>query len=145
MINANMAQSLASDVVPVGFLSSKPNSPAGAQMRRVMADVGEQYRLPAVLSKLNITPQNAVDTFTEISDDMLTDGERHWGRLVVVFVLAAHISEEVFGDDQQQAFSFTRKVGDYVAHRFGSSQNFVRKAATVFGVFALASILYMSR
>ena len=43
-----------------------------------------------ILSSIDINQCNALDVFTQIAGNMLADGERNWGRLVVVFVIAAH-------------------------------------------------------
>ena len=154
MINANLARSLANDVVPVG---SKPTTLTGAELRCAMTDVNKRYHIASILSPLELNQDNAVEVFTRIADNLLADGELNWGRLVALFVFAAHINKETFSDNERQAFNFTKEVGDYVASRFSSSSsssnsnsssirnNFVRKAVTVFGLFALVSIMYMSR
>ena len=51
-----------------------------------------------ILSSIDINQCNALDVFTGIAGNKLADGERNWGRLVVVFVIAAHTCKEAFGE-----------------------------------------------
>ena len=94
----------------------------------------KKYLVAVIVSPFDIDQCNATDVFTRIADNMLANGERNWRRLVVVFVIAAHISKEIIGDNQCQALNFTKEVGDYVTTRFSSSENSVEKAVIVFGL-----------
>ena len=49
-----------------------------------------------ILSSIDINQCNALDVFTRIAGNMLADGKRKWGRLVVVFVIAAQTCKEAF-------------------------------------------------
>uniref|UniRef100_A0A0B7AMK5 Apoptosis regulator Bcl-2 family BH4 domain-containing protein n=1 Tax=Arion vulgaris TaxID=1028688 RepID=A0A0B7AMK5_9EUPU len=86
-----------------GRQSNITPNPVQSAMRRLGDDFEERYnsRFVDMIQKLNITSDNASDTFTAIMDEIFTDGV-NWGRVIALFGFSGRFAVYCFEHDMDE-------------------------------------------
>ena len=120
-----IAKELAIDIVKY-LTNNKPNvmyNKYAKTMRRTVDEVCERHDIlfKGMMNRLHITPDSAKDTFREVIEELFSDNQINWGRIVVVYAfggrLARYCVESHSGVDVD---TIGQILGNYVSEHLGS-------------------------
>lgn len=88
----------------------------------------------SIVRRLEVTPENILQSFTNVVDDMFADGQYNWGRIVTVYAFAGWLARycccgkacdassvsKVSSRDPEAAKEMAVCAGDYVARRLSA-------------------------
>lgn len=128
----------------------KPPNRYCKTMRRTVRELSDRHDVTfkGMVTKLNISEENAFPTFVNVADEIFMDGKINWGRIVAVFTFAARLSqycrENQMSDYADKIALFAGKyVGNKLGHWINDNGGWVRNGLIIF-LFVYYSLLTTS-
>ena len=100
--------------------SVRPRCHQAAIMRQLVDKISSEHELSNIVKRLPTTSIASSDDwsriFSRVVGNMMQDGQRNWGRLIVVYALGGHLAREA--GDERFAHIMTTAICDTVALYF---------------------------
>ena len=117
------AKDLAHDIVFyfAGHKQGKAPSNHASTLRRTAVQMSQKHDIlyRGMMSKLEITKENAVTIFKNVADEIFRDNQYNWGRIVSVYTFGARIGKHLYETDKASVYKFADVLGLYVSTRLG--------------------------
>ena len=102
---------------------SKPSSNYSATMRRLVDELFAKWEglFDKFISKLHMDEISGYETFISVADEIFREGEKNWGRIVVLYAFAGYVARHCVENEVENIVEFMGDfLGFYVVKTLGS-------------------------